>query len=54
MAVVRAMGVVIAVLIVLWLIFAVVHVISAILDSVFVVLIVIALIYAAYHFFKKH
>jgi membrane protein required for beta-lactamase induction len=54
MAVVRTMGVVIAVLVVLWLIFAVVGVLTAILKSVFVVLIVVALCYGAYHFFKKH
>jgi hypothetical protein len=54
MAVVKTMGVVVAVLVVLWLIFAVVGVLTAILKSVFVVLIVIALCYGAYHFFKKH
>lgn len=54
MAVVKTMGVVIAVLVVLWLIFAVVGVLTAILKSVFVVLIVIALCYGAFHFFKKH
>jgi fumarate reductase subunit D len=48
------MGVVIAVLVVLWLIFAVVGVLTAILKSVFVVLIVVALCYGAFHFFKKH
>jgi hypothetical protein len=54
MAVVKTMGVVVAVLVVLWLIFAVVGVLTAILKSVFVVLIVIALCYGAFHFFKKH
>ena len=54
MAVVKTMGVVIAVLVVLWLIFAVIGVLTAILKSVFVVLIVVALCYGAFHFFKKH
>jgi hypothetical protein len=54
MAIVKTMGVVIAILVVLWLIFAVVGVLTAILKSVFVVLIVIAIIFGAYHFFKKH
>jgi hypothetical protein len=54
MAVIRTMGAVIVVLVVLWLIFALIHVVTAILDSVFVVLIVLAICYALYHHFKKH
>jgi hypothetical protein len=54
MAVIKTMGAVIAVLVVLWLIFALIHVVTAILDSVFVVLIVLAVCYALYHHFKKH
>ena len=53
MAIVKTMGVVVAVLVVLWLIFAVVGVLTAILKSVLVVLIVIAIIFGAYHFFKS-
>lgn len=54
MAVIRTMGAVIVVLVVLWLIFALIHVVTAILDSVFVVLIVLAICYALYHHFRKH
>jgi fumarate reductase subunit D len=50
----QTLGVVVLVLIALWLIFAVVGVLTAIIKSVFVVLIVIAICYGFYHYFKKH
>jgi hypothetical protein len=50
---VKTMGVVVVVLVALWLIFAVVGVVTALLKSIFVVLIVVAICYGAYHYFKK-
>jgi hypothetical protein len=47
------MGVVVVILVALWLIFAVVGVVTALLKSIFVVLIVVAICYGAYHYFKK-
>jgi hypothetical protein len=50
---VKTMGLVVVVLVALWLIFAVVGVVTALLKSIFVVLIVVAICYGAYHYFKK-
>jgi membrane protein required for beta-lactamase induction len=50
---VKTMGVVVVILVALWLIFAVVGVVTALLKSIFVVLIVVAICYGAYHYFKK-
>jgi hypothetical protein len=52
MAVVRTMGFIILVLVALWIIFALVGVVAALLKSIFVVLIVLAACYGAYHYFK--
>jgi hypothetical protein len=52
MAVVKTMGVIILVLVGLWIIFALVGVVAALLKSIFIVLIVLAACYGAYHFFK--
>lgn len=52
MAVVKTMGVVILILVALWIIFALVGVVAALLKSIFVVLIVLAACYGIYHYFK--
>jgi hypothetical protein len=52
MAVVKTMGVIILVLVALWIIFALVGVVAALLKSIFVVLIVLAACYGTYHYFK--
>jgi hypothetical protein len=52
MAVVKTMGVIILVLVALWIIFALVGVVAALLKSIFVVLIVLAACYGAYHYFR--
>jgi hypothetical protein len=52
MAVVKTMGVIILVLVALWIVFALVGVVAALLKFVFVVLIVLAACYGAYHYFK--
>ncbi|HEY5112108.1 MAG TPA: hypothetical protein VII67_07255 [Acidimicrobiales bacterium] len=54
MTMLKTLGVVVLVLLGLWLIFAVVGVLTTIIKSVLVVLIVIAICYGIYHFFKKH
>ena len=46
------MGVIILVLVALWIIFALVGVVAALLKSIFVVLIVLAACYGTYHYFK--
>jgi hypothetical protein len=51
-AIVKTMGVVVAILVALWIIFALVGVVAALLKFVFVVLIVLAACYGAYHYFK--
>jgi hypothetical protein len=51
-AIVKTMGVVVAILVALWIIFALVGVVAALLKFVFVVLIVLAFCYGAYHYFK--
>jgi len=53
MAMAKTMGVVVLVLVALWLIFALVGVLTAIIKSVLVVLIVVAICYAVYHHFKR-
>jgi hypothetical protein len=52
MAVVKTMGVIILVLVALWIIFALVGVVAALLRSIFIVLIVVAAFYGIYHYFK--
>jgi hypothetical protein len=54
MAIAKTMGVIVVVLLVLWLIFAVVGVLTAIIKSILGVLIVVAICYAVYHYLKKH
>ena len=50
----KTMGVIVVVLLALWLIFAVVGVLTAIIKSILGVLIIVAICYAVYHHFKKH
>lgn len=52
MAVGKAMGVIIVVLVALWVIFALFGVVAALLRSLFGVLIVLAACYGIYHYFK--
>ena len=52
MAVVKTMGFIILVLVALWIIFALVGVVAALLKSIFIVLIVLAACYGAYHYFR--
>ncbi|MGC1237917.1 MAG: hypothetical protein WA860_03915 [Acidimicrobiales bacterium] len=52
MAMVKTMGVVVVILVALWIIFALVGVVAALLKSIFIVLIVLAFCYGAYHYFK--
>ncbi len=54
MAMIKTMGVVVAVLLALWLMFSVAGILTAIIKSVLLILIVVAICYAAYHHFKKH
>jgi hypothetical protein len=49
---VKTMGVVVVILVALWIIFALVGVVAALLKSIFIVLIVLAACYGAYHYFK--
>jgi hypothetical protein len=49
---VKTMGVVVVILVALWIIFALVGVVAALLKSIFIVLIVLAFCYGAYHYFK--
>jgi uncharacterized protein YqgC (DUF456 family) len=48
------MGLVVVVLVALWLVFAVVGVLTAIIKSVLLIFIVVAICYGAYHHFKRH
>ena len=52
MPIVKTMGVVILVLVALWIIFKLIGVVAALLNSIFVILIIVAACYGAYHFFK--
>jgi hypothetical protein len=52
MAVVKTMGVIILILVALWIIFALVGVVAALLKTLFIVLIILAACYGAYHYFK--
>jgi hypothetical protein len=52
MAVVKTMGVIILILVALWIIFALVGVVAALLKTLFIVLIVLAACYGTYHYFK--
>ena len=49
---VKTMGFIILVLVALWIIFALVGVVAALLKSIFIVLIVLAACYGAYHYFR--
>jgi uncharacterized membrane protein len=51
MPIVKTIAIVIGVLIVLWLFFAIVGILSAILRSLLVVVIVVLIVYGLYHFF---
>jgi len=53
-AMVKTMGLVVVVLVALWLVFAVVGVLTAIIKSVLLIFIVVAICYGAYHHFKRH
>ena len=53
MAKTKTIGVVVLVLVALWLVFAVIGVLTAIIKSVLVGLIIVAICYGVWHHFKK-
>ncbi|HEV3187826.1 MAG TPA: hypothetical protein VGZ04_07235 [Acidimicrobiales bacterium] len=53
MAMIKTVGVIVVVLLALWLVFAIVGVLTAIIKSVLLILIVVAICYGVYHHFKR-
>ena len=51
---IKTVGLIVVVLLALWLVFALVGVLTAIIKSVLLILIVVAICYGAYHHFKRH
>jgi hypothetical protein len=54
MAMIKTVGVIVVVLLALWLVFALVGVLTAIIKSVLLILIVVVICYGVYHHFKRH